>query len=59
MQILFCRKNQKNVLQKEIKKGTQFLIPVDWIIENYLCQILYVVLEFFVKGTGFGLFFTA
>ena len=60
--------NQKNVLQKKKKdwafevylltrESSQFLILVDWIIENDLCQILSVVLKFFVKLRGFGLFF--
>ena len=62
--------NQKNVLEKEIKDWgfevylltgqlSQFLIPADWIIENDLCQILCVVLQFFVKQEGYGLFFAA
>ena len=70
MHILFCRTNQKNVLLKEIKdwafevylltgEYSQFLISSDWIIEDDLCQILWVVLEFFVKRRGFGLFFAA
>ena len=60
MQSLFCRKCQKNVLQKEKTEpwkpiyywGNQFLIPADWIIENNLCQILCVVLEFLSNGEG-------
>ena len=67
--ILFCRTNQKNMSQKEVKdwdfkvylltgEPSHSLIRSDWIIENYLCQTLQVVLEFFVKGRGFALFFT-
>ena len=37
--------------------GTQSLIPPDWPIENYLCQILCVILQFFVKERGLGLSF--
>ena len=51
MLILFCRTNQENVLQKEIKdwafevplltgEPSQVLIPADWVIENDLCQII-------------------
>ena len=70
MYILFCCTNQKNVLQKEIKdwafevhllsgEPSQFLIPADWVIENDLGQILWVVLDFFIKIRGLGLFFAA
>ena len=56
------------MLQKEIKdwafevrlltgEPSQFLIPADWVIENDLCQILWVVLDFFIKLKGLGLFF--
>ena len=63
--------NQKYVLQKKkeedwafevcllTRESSHFLILVDWIIENDLCQILSVVLKFFVKLRGFGLFFAA
>ena len=58
--IFFCRTNQKNMLQKEITdwafkvylltgEPSQFLILADWIIGNELCQILWVVLEFFFQ----------
>ena len=58
--IFFCRTNQKNMLQKEITdwafkvylltgEPSQFLILADWIIGNDLCQILWVVLEFFFQ----------
>ena len=65
MHVFFCCKNQKIVLQKEIKEcffefyllTTQFLIH--WIIKNDLCQILGVVLEFFIKQCRFELFFGA
>ena len=64
MHILFCWKNQKNVLQKG-KKDWIFevflfageLIPAEWIIENDLCQTLCVDHKFFAKRRGFGLFF--
>ena len=36
--------------------GTQFLITADWIIENDLCQILCLVLEFLSSGEGLGRF---
>ena len=39
--------------------GNQFLILADWIIENDLCKILCVVLEFLIKRRGFVLFFAA
>ena len=58
------------MLQKKVKDWTfevylltgepsQFMIPADWIIEMDLCQILCMVLEFFVNQRGFGLFFAA
>ena len=68
MHILFSRTNQKNVLQKKIRLNRwslrinwaiQSLIPADWIIENDLCQILCLVLDFLVKRRGFALFFMA
>ena len=67
---LSFRKNEKNVLQREIKNWasefylltrelSQFMISADWIIETNLSQILCAVLEFFVKQRGLGLFFAA
>ena len=59
-------KQIRKVLQKEkieplksTGEPRQFLIPADWIIENDLCQTLCVILDFFVKWRGFGLFFAA
>ena len=37
--------------------GTQSLIPPDWAIENDLCQILCMILQFFVKERGLRLSF--
>ena len=72
MHIIFCRTNQKNVLQKEIKDRTfevylsneepsQFLIPIpsDWITKNDLCQFLPCFLNFLSNQEQFGLFFAA
>ena len=67
---LSFRKNEKNVLQREIKNWasefylltrelSQFMISADWIIETNLSQILCAVHEFFVKQRGLGLFFAA
>ena len=39
------------------EESSQFVISADWIIENDLCQILCVVIEFSVKKRGLGLFF--
>ena len=50
------RNERLNLWGLFIDWGNQFLIPTDWIIENDLCQILWVVLEFFIKPRGFGLF---
>ena len=56
MHILFYHTNQKNVLQKEkdwtfevflLPGGPSPLIMADWIIENDVCQILFVFPEFF------------
>ena len=48
-----CYRKKKIELLKSIyNRVTQFLILADWIIENDLCQILPVVLEFYVKQRG-------
>ena len=43
------RNKSLNLSSLIINWGTQFLIPTDWIIENDLCHILRVVLEFFFR----------
>ena len=52
------RKKRLNLWSLFINWGGQFLIPTDWIIDNDLCQILFVVLEFFVRE-GLHCFFLA
>ena len=64
MHILFCCKNQKNMLQKEIKdwtfevylltKETNSWFPL--IMENDLCQIHCMVLEFLSNGVSLDCF---
>ena len=62
---IFYHTNQKNVLQKE-KDWTfeVFLLPgepsplimADWIIENDVCQILFVFPDFFSNAKGLHCF---
>ena len=58
MHILFCRKNQKKRITERSKTIEAYFLteepsswfhPADWIIENDLCCILCVVLEFFYQ----------
>ena len=63
MHILFCRTNQKDVLQKEI----DWVLLIDWEpcpwfplteLLKMICARSYAwFLNFFVKGRGLGLFF--
>ena len=51
------RNESLNLSSLLINWGTQFLILVDWIIENDMRQTLCVVPEFLSSGGGFDCFF--